>query len=69
MKRSINHYEIIDLPNGKRFELDIEATVVKDPDYGSDADGNRGEVRYTVEDTVILNSKQFLEALLEDRRT
>lgn len=37
------------------LDVDVEATVVHDPNYGADADGNRGVGCTWVDETVVKN--------------
>lgn len=45
---SANVYVV--LANGKEVEWEYSAQLVRDPDYGADADGNRGVEMTTIED-------------------
>ena len=49
-------------------EIEVEASyhVDKDPAYGADLDGRRGEVRRFVEDVTILTKPPEIMTLIED---
>jgi len=55
----------IELPNGELYEMPISANVSLDKNWGSDADGRRGEPRYYVEDIILENPKELLEQIHE----
>lgn len=56
----------LELPNGKEFELEATAYMVRYL-YGADADGRRGEMREDVDDVIIepKELKRFQEAVME----
>lgn len=51
------------LPNGEDFNLVVEREVTYDSDYGSDADGHRGQPVYFLGPCVIKNMAEVMLAI------
>jgi|GEM_PF-3752417 hypothetical protein len=63
MDRVINLELPIELPNGEEFSIQAMCEVTYDPDYGADADGNRGEASYFTGPVVIKNMGEVMKAI------